>query len=70
MAFVEFEGRDGQKKLVNPDMVAEVFELDGEVRFGFNDDCYTDVRGTWDEVIEKLGQATNVYIEKREEATA
>ncbi len=71
MAFVEFErATEGGKVLVNLDNVVEVYLSAGRVRIGYVDDDYVDVVGTWDEVIEKLGRATDIYVEEREEATA
>ncbi len=70
MAFVEFERAGGSRALVNPDHVVEVTELTDtatSVHLDLIGGRWLEVQGTWDEVIEKLGQATDVYIEEREE---
>ncbi len=73
MALVEFELRSGGKVLVNPDHVIEARQLADDAQavvIMLIDKHWPEVRGTWDEVIERLGRATDVYIMEREEATA
>ena len=70
MAFVEFEKANGDKILSNIDRITGVTMVDGIVRLIYSPGDFVHIRGTWDEVIERLGAATDVYVEEREEVEA
>ncbi len=52
----------GYDVLINVDHIVDVYVTGGRVRIGMTSDDYHDVAGTFDEVMQRLGDATDVWM--------